>query len=378
MAVTGSFAMWGSGTARREIGGAHQDATHHTLQALFAAAPIDPEPVDEASIAAVPAEPSIEERLVQQLPSELAALHLWDEGTNRIGIDAERIGVAFSTSKVLWSPGGVIQADAWDERLSPLARLARSVGARGPMSAPVAACATGAHCLLTAAQWIEDGYADVVIAGALERPVEPLALAGYAAMGALSPSGVMRPFDRKRDGFVANTGGAWLVLENEKRARARGVSIQAYLTGWSMQADVLSATAMEASGATIARAIEQSLRRADCPQIGYVNAHGTATKLNDAIEARAIQSTLGLRVPVSATKPLTGHLLGAAGAVEAALCVKVLGESYLPPTPNLRQVDEECGLNVLQSGQSCAIHAAMSLSYGFGGHIGVLIFENSR
>lgn len=366
-AVTGYFATWQDGAARREIGAANQDANQSTLRALF-----------ESPNAPLFAATSSEDALTQQLPRELAAIGLWDSESQNTTVDAARIGVTFSTSKVLWSHGGQLEANVWNSSSSPIGRLARTVGARGPMASPVAACATGAHCLMLGAQWIEDGYADVVIAGALERPVEPLALAGYAAMGALSRGGVMRPFDRARDGFVANAGGAWVVLENEECARARGVSIQAYLTGWSMGADVLCATAMQASGESIARTIEHSLRRADCPNIGYINAHGTATKLNDAIEARAIQSTLGARVPVGATKPVTGHLLGAAGAVEAALCLKVLSEGYLPPTPNLREVDDECAINVLQSGQSTSIDAAMSLSYGFGGHIGVLIFENSK
>lgn len=360
-AVTASFATWQNGDSRCAIGGAGRS----TLSALF-----------KPPRATSPEMVAPEDVLERELLLELERLELWDKPTQNLVIDPARIGVAFSTSKVLWSHEH-IAADAWNPERPAVNRLARSVGARGPLASPVAACATGAHCLALAAQWIEDGYADVVIAGALERPVEPLAMAGYAAMGALSASGVMRPFGRRRDGFVANSGAACLVLENEERARARGVSIQAYLTGWSMHADALSATTMQTSGDTVARAIEHALRRADCPHIGYVNAHGTATKLNDAIEARAIQSTLGARVPVSATKPVTGHLLGAAGAVEAALCVQVLNEGFLPPTLNVCELDDECAINVLCCGQSTLIDAAMSLSYGFGGHIGVLIFENS-
>jgi 3-oxoacyl-[acyl-carrier-protein] synthase II len=174
---------------------------------------------------------------------------------------------------------------------------------------------------------------------------------------------------------VPNHGFGYLVLENAERARARGAAIQAYLTGWSLRADATGQTTMATSGESIMRAMDEAMRRADCPRVEYINAHGTATKLNDVLEARAIYGTFGDRVPVSSTKALTGHLLGAAGAVEGALCVQALCEAFLPPTLNLQDVDEECPIRHLRQGQSTSIEAVMSLSYGFGGHIGVLVFE---
>jgi 3-oxoacyl-[acyl-carrier-protein] synthase II len=311
------------------------------------------------------------EVLAQVLSTRLQRELARPEQESLCALEAERIGVAFSTSKVLWpyldeQPGG-----------EPLFPIARQLGADGPLGSPVAACATGAHCLALGAQWIDDGYADVVLAGALERPQHELVLAGYQSLGALSASGVMRPFDRRRDGFVPGCGFGFVVLENAERARARGAGIQAYLSGWSMRADATGMTTMHNNGDTIARAIDDAMRRAACPAVGYINAHGTATHLNDVIEARAIGHTMGTRVPVSSTKAHTGHLLGAAGAVEGALCVKVLEDGYLPPTLHLEEPDNDCDLALLQQGQLAAPEAVMSLSYGFGGHIGVLIFEKA-
>ncbi len=351
VAVTGYYAGWSQLAGWSELGSAQET----TLSELC----------DGPNFVSHKASLSPTKVLCSGIQAELAR----GSQHNLLQIESEQAGVAFSTSKVLWP---FFESDLGQE---PLWNIARLVKAQGPMASPVAACATGAHCLALGAQWIQDGYADVVFAGALERPQHDLVLAGYKSLGALSTAGTMRPFDRKRDGFVPNSGLGFMVLENAERARARGATIQAYLTGWSMCADATGMTTMQASGAGIARAIEDALRRADCPRIGYVNAHGTATKLNDAIEARAIQCTLGNSVPVSSTKSLTGHLLGAAGAVEGVMCVKALEEGFLPPTLGLEEPDAECAVTHVGRNQSTLAPAAMSLSYGFGGHIGVLIFE---
>ena len=186
----------------------------------------------------------------------------------------------------------------------------------------------------------------------------------------------MRPFDRHRDGFVAGAGTGCLILENAERALQRGAVVHGYLSGWSMQADATSMTAFCPSGDSIARAMELALRRAELSSVDYINAHGTATKLNDVTETRGIKSALGTSIPTSSTKPLTGHLLGAAGAVEAVLCLAAMRESYAPPTLYLEEPDESCDLDYIAlQGRTKRVKTALSLSYGFGGHIGVLIFD---
>lgn len=247
---------------------------------------------------------------------------------------------------------------------------------------PVAACATGAHCIARGAQMIQWRQADWALCGAVEASLTPLIMAGYRQIGALSKSKTMRPFDKRRDGFVPSEGIGALILENEEHARKRGAKIYGYVTGYDMGADASSLTGMNPSGASIARAMERALKRAGHPKIDYINAHGTATPLNDAIESRAIKSVFGSAVPVSSTKPVTGHLLGAAGAVEAVICLQALRENYAPPTLNLEEADNECDLDYIplasdSCGRDGALQTVMSLNYGFGGHIGVLIFEKA-
>ena len=227
--------------------------------------------------------------------------------------DAARVAVCWASSK-----GDLHQlargADFWAWTPDATARaLARQFQIGGRCAAPNAACATGAHAIALGAQWIQDGHADLVLAGAIEPPQHPMVTAAYRNMGALSKSGVMRPFDARRDGFVPGAGGGFLVLENEGQARARGARICGFVSGWSLGCDATHMTQMAPDGETIARAIESALKRAGSLTIGYVNAHGTAT-VNDLVEARALHRVFGAGVAVSSTKPLTGHLLGAAGA----------------------------------------------------------------
>jgi 3-oxoacyl-(acyl-carrier-protein) synthase len=317
------------------------------------------------------------ECVISRTMRELQRSGLWSE--TGLAVDPRRVAVTFSASK----NHPVETAEEWESHKDwirtsdwPAIGLAQSIGAMGARLAPVAACATGAHALSLAAQQIEDGYADVVLAGALETPQTPLVMAGYTSLGVLSKSGEMRPFDRRRDGFVAGAGAGCVVLENAETARQRGATIYSYLSGWSMQADATSMTAFCPSGDSIARAMELALRRADLSTVDYINAHGTATKLNDVTETRGIKSALGVSVPASSTKPLTGHLLGAAGAVEAVLCLAAMRENYAPPTLHLEEPDEDCDLDYIAlRGRTKNIKTALSLSYGFGGHIGVLIFD---
>ena len=287
--------------------------------------------------------------------------------------DKSRIGVSFTSSK---GDLNRLESGFFDWQPDAPARYwAREWGAQGRVAAPNAACASGAHALALGAQWIQDGEADLVLAGAVEVPQHPMVTAAYRNMGALSRSGIMRPFDARRDGFVPGAGGAFFVLESEAHARARGAHVHGYLSGWSWGCDAHHITQMAPGGAAIERAIAQALKRAGDPKVDYVNAHGTAT-LNDGIEARALYRAFGRSVAVSSTKPLTGHLLGAAGAVEAALCLDALRNQCAPPTLNLENVDAQIELDlVMGADRAMKIETALSLNYGFGGHIGVLVFE---
>lgn len=292
-------------------------------------------------------------------------------------LDPRRLAVCFASSKgqiehfCPWVQSG----ENWpfpDGEARQIAKIAR---AQGPILCPVAACASGAHALALGAGLIEAGRAEVVLAGASEPPQPEIILAAYRNMGALSKSGVMRPFDVRRDGFVPASGGALFVLESEAHARARNAQIYGFLSGYSLRCDAHHMTSMHPGGDGIARAIEDALQKAGHPQIDYINAHGTAT-INDAIEARAIRAVFGDKVPISSTKALTGHLLGAAGAVEAAICLLAMRNGLAPPTLNLDQPDEALGLDCIPlHPRPMAMNAVLSLNYGFGGQIGALIFE---
>ena len=287
--------------------------------------------------------------------------------------DKARVGVCFTSSK-----GDLNRLEQGDFLGSladaSAARLSRKFGALGRVMAPNAACASGTHAIALGAGWIINGDADLVLAGALEPPQHPLVTAAYRNMGALSKSGMMRPFDVARDGFVPTPGGGFLVLASERFARENRLPIRAYVGGWSLLCDAHHITQMAPSGASIERAIRGSLKMAGAPQIDYVNAHGTATS-NDGIEARALNRALGGDVAVSSTKPLTGHTMGAAGAVEAVLCLRAMENRFAPPTLNLENVDPEIELDlVVGQGRPLRIGASLSLNYGFGGHIGCLVF----
>ncbi len=319
---------------------------------------------------------------VRHVVGEMSRCGLWNAQNRVLNIDSARVATVFSASKNQFFFGDDSNNRVLDLfRCSPesFAReIAQKIGARGPRISPVAACATGAHCIAIGAQQIEDGYADVAICGAIEPVLSPLVLAVYDNMGALSKSHLMRPFDQKRDGFVPNSGAGCLVLEKEEKARSRGAEIFGYVSGWAMNADATHMTAMCPSGSSIARAIEYSMRRANVQTVDYINAHGTATKLNDETEARGICSVLGNKVPVSSTKPLTGHLLGAAGAVEAVISLLALRENFAPPTLNLENIDASCDLDlVVGKGREIEMQSVLSLNYGFGGHLGALLFTKN-
>ncbi|BCM89922.1 3-oxoacyl-[acyl-carrier-protein] synthase 2 [Abditibacteriota bacterium] len=253
--------------------------------------------------------------------------------------------------------------------------LARRFRFGGQVMCPVAACATGSHALILGARLIEQGEADVVLCGTSEPPQHPMILAAYRNMGALSASGVMRPFDRRRDGFLSASGSGFLILESLEHAQKRGARIHARLMGYSMRSDATHMTSMCPSGDSVVRAIEEALERAGNPAVGYVNAHGTATRLNDELEARAISRVWGNRVAVSSTKSLTGHLLGASGAIEAVLSIVAMKERLLPPTLGLEEPEGELNF-VMGEERRAEVEAVLSLNYGFGGHIGAILFAH--
>lgn len=249
--------------------------------------------------------------------------------------------------------------------------LAHTFGLGGQILCPVSACASGSHAIILGARLIESGEADVVLCGASEPPQHPLVLAAYRNMGALSPSGIMRPFDKRRDGFVPASGAGFLILESLSYAQKRGAKVHALLTGYSMKADATHLTSMCPSGDSVVRAIEEAIGKSG-EGIGYINAHGTATNQNDALEARAIYRVFRNKVPVSSTKSLTGHLMGASGAVEAVLSVLALKNGLLPPNLGLDEL--EFDLCVVKEELATDMSSVLSANYGFGGHIGVLVF----
>ena len=252
-------------------------------------------------------------------------------------------------------------------------------GARGPNYATVSACASSAHALGLAYRSIRTGEADVMIAGGTEATITPLCTAGFAAMKALStrnddPSTASRPFDKYRDGFVLGEGAATLVLESLDHARGRGAPILAELVGFGQSADAYHMTAPAPEGAGAQLAIRSALADAqvDTEDVDYVNAHGTSTPQNDATETAALKNVFGAHaydLVVGSTKSMTGHTLGAAGAVEGAISALVCERGLIPPTINFEELDPECDLDYAHHGPvEKDVKVAITNSFGFGGH----------
>lgn len=267
--------------------------------------------------------------------------------------------------------------------------IAMMWGYKGLNYAPSSACATGAHAIGEAYMAIRSGMCDVMLAGGSEAAITPLAVAAFTRMGALStrnddPESASRPFDAKRDGFVFGEGAGVLVLERRDVAEKRGANVLAVLAGYGASADAHHVTQPDPEGAGATLAMRAALQGAGLnpEDIDYLNAHGTSTPYNDRIETFAIKTALGpesKRVPVSSTKSQMGHLLGAAGAVEAAICTLALDRGVIPPTANYEEPDPDCDLDyVVEGPREEKLRAVMSNSFGFGGQNACLVFKGLR
>ncbi|MCL2547608.1 MAG: beta-ketoacyl-ACP synthase II [Symbiobacteriaceae bacterium] len=262
-------------------------------------------------------------------------------------------------------------------------------GARGPCSSVVTACATGTNSIGDAYKLIQRGDADLMLAGGSEAAITPLAFAGFCAMKAMTgrndePHLASRPFDARRDGFVMGEGAGVLLLEELEHALLRGVEILAEVVGYGWSSDSYHITAPSPDGEGLSRGIDMALADAAIKpeDIAYINAHGTSTQLNDKVETAAIKRSFGAhayRVGVSSTKSMIGHLLGAAGAVEAIVTLKSCQEDYMPPTINYTVPDSDCDLDYIpNTGRRARVEYAISNNSGFGGHNACLIFKKWR
>ena len=253
------------------------------------------------------------------------------------------------------------------------------LGAKGPCVGTVSACASSAHAIGESVEMIRRGVIDVAYAGGAEAPITRLSVAGFGSMGALStrndePQRASRPFDADRDGFVLGEGAAVVVLESLEHAQARGATILAEVAGYAATDDANHMVQPAPGGEGIGRAMIVAMRDAGVEpgEVGYLNAHATSTKIGEKYETQAIKTVFGdlaYKLPVSSTKSMTGHLLGAAGALEAAFCVKALQTGCLPPTINYETVDPECDLDYVPNlARDVEVNAVMNNSLGFGGH----------
>ena len=321
------------------------------------------------------------------------------EAVNHSGLDVSvaphRVGVVFGSGI-----GGIatlereihVLAEKGPSRVNPFmcpmmipnmaaGEIAMAHGATGPNLCTVTACAASAHAIGEAYDQIRLGRADAVICGGSEAPVTPISLSGFATMRALStrndePERASRPFDAGRDGFVAGEGAGALILEERQSAVARGADILAEVVGYGLTGDAYHMTAPHPEGLGAIGAMTMALGEAGITpeQLGYVNAHGTSTPANDRTETLAVKKVLGTGVPVSSTKSVTGHLLGAAGAIEAVACIQVLRTGLLPPTANYEEPDPECDLDYIPNqARPADVGYVMSNSFGFGGHNATLI-----
>jgi 3-oxoacyl-[acyl-carrier-protein] synthase II len=255
--------------------------------------------------------------------------------------------------------------------------VARDAGAEGPVMNLSSACATGVQSVMVAAGWLRDGRCDVVLAGSAESSFHPLYQAGFRQMGVLSEVGRVRPFDRRRDGFVLGEGAGVFCLETLASARRRGARAYGELTGWAMGSDAHHAIRFNSNGRRMADTLSRALGRAGLApgDLDYVNAHGTATLLNDSLESTALSGLLPPGALVSSTKGATGHLLGATGAVEFAFCLLALRDGRVPPTLDLEDPETDALDFIPGRSRAVEVRRAASLSFGFGGSLAAAVVE---
>ena len=330
----------------------------------------------------------------------IASREAWkDSGLDKETENMERVGVIIGSGI-----GGIETIETENQkciergpdRVSPMyipmgilnmatGNVAIDIGAKGESMAMVTACASGTHCIGESFRMIKHGYQDVVLAGGTEAGITPLSIAGFTNIKALTKSEDKNrasiPFDKERSGFVMAEGAAVIVLEELEHAKKRGAKIYAEIVGYGATSDAYHITSPAPGGEGGARAMKIAMEegKVNPEDITYINAHGTSTHLNDSCETQAIKTALGeasKKVMVSSTKGHTGHLLGAAGGVEAIVCAKAIDEGFVPATINYRVPDEECDLDVVPNeGRNIEVKYAMSNSLGFGGHNSTILFK---
>ncbi|MEG1870411.1 MAG: beta-ketoacyl-ACP synthase II [Peptostreptococcaceae bacterium] len=325
-----------------------------------------------------------------------------DSNIDLNSIDKERVGVVFGSGI-----GGIgtienqinILKDRGPSRVSPLTipmgianiaagTIAIEHGILGSCLSLNSACATSTHAIGEAYRSIKDGYLDMIIAGGSEASITPFAISGFQSLTALSRSEdkdrASIPFDKDRNGFVMGEGAGCLILEDLDSALKRGAKIYAEVVGYGTTCDAYHITSPSSDGDGAARAMVNAMKDANISSIdiGYINAHGTSTEINDKVETLAVKKAMGEEyksIYVSSTKAMTGHLLGAAGAIEAIISIKSIEDSFIPATINYENEDQECDLNlVVNEGINKEYDYSMSNSLGFGGHNGTLIFKKWR
>jgi 3-oxoacyl-[acyl-carrier-protein] synthase II len=316
---------------------------------------------------------------------------------------AERVGVYIGSGiggLATWEEQHSVLVEKGPRRVSPFfipmmignmasGLVSIELGAKGPTSSAITACATGTNAIGDAFRLVQYGHADAMVTGGAEATIRPMAMAGFCSMKAMStrndePEKASRPFDQDRDGFVMGEGAGILVLEELEHAKKRGATIIAEVIGYGMSADAHHITAPPADGEGAARCMRSALADAgiDPSEVDYINAHGTSTDIGDIAETRAIKTVFGdhaYKLAVSSTKSMTGHLLGATGGIEAIATAYAIRDQILPPTINLENPDPECDLDyVPNAARKADVDVAISNTFGFGGHNATIVLKRYK
>ena len=322
-----------------------------------------------------------------------------DSGLEITEANADRVGVTVGSGiggTRTWEEQNAVLNERGPSRVSPFfvpmlisdmaaGQVSIVTGAKGPNTSVCTACATGSHAIGDATEVIRRGWADCMIAGGAEAAVRPLSMAGFCSLRALStrnddPDHASRPFDKDRDGFVIGEGAGCVILEELEHARKRGAAIYGEVLGYGMSGDAYHITMPAPGGEGAARCMQHALDNAGLnpADVSYINAHGTSTPPNDKFETQAIKTVFGedvaRKVPISSTKSMMGHLLGASGAVEAVICLLAIKHGVIPPTINYTTPDPDCDLDyVPNTARKADVRVALSNSFGFGGHNATLV-----